>query len=272
MEEAPLSRALGGTVIPRASRAEVEARLEAALGLAPGGVLASDADGTIWDGDVGIELFEALLREEAVREEAREALGDEAASLGLPREGDANALAAALYDAYRSDRYAHDRAFAMMAWAFAGYGRVELEAFIDRVLGGPSFAARVRPAMRSLFDWAKGRGVEVFVVSASARPIVEVAVRALGIEPSHVAAMTTAMSDEGVVLPRLDGPIVYGEGKLAALAALRGGSAGVVLGAFGDSAYDAALLRAAQVPVAVTPARPLVALASSIPGLVSLDL
>lgn len=44
------------------------------------------------------------------------------------------------------------------------------------------------------------------------------------------------------------------------------GVASRLLGAFGDSAYDAAMLRVARVPVAVTPAPRLVALLPGIAG------
>ena len=92
----------------------------------------------------------------------------------------------------------------------------------------------------------------------------------LGIAGDRVAAMTPAVGQDGVLLPRLAGPVVYGEGKLAALDRLCPAARGVLLAAFGDSAYDAHLLRAARIPVAVAPTPALVALAPSIPGLVVL--
>src|SRR5262245_41514717 len=98
--------------IPRATAAEIIAKLDADLGRSPdGALLASDADGTIWDGDVGIDLFEALIAARGVRDPAREALAAEARACGVADDGDANALAVRLYDAYQADRYAHDRAF-----------------------------------------------------------------------------------------------------------------------------------------------------------------
>jgi phosphoserine phosphatase len=206
-----------------------------------------------------------------VRDAARDALAAEATALGLAAEGDANALTAALYDAYKADRYAHDRAFAMMAWVFAGWRVDELAGFCAEVLRAGRIEARVRPELREILGWAARRGVEVYVVSASVRTMIEVAVAPLGIAPERVAAMTPAVDGDGVILPRLDGPIVYGEGKLAALERARGGAPGGILGAFGDSAYDAAMLRAARVPVAVTPVPALVALAPTIPGVVVLD-
>lgn len=257
--------------IPRAGAAEIIAKLEAELARAPrGALLASDADGTIWDGDVGIDLFEALIAARGVREAAREALAAEARACGVDPEGDANTLTVRLYDAYKADRYAHDRAFAMMAWVFAGWRRDEVTAFCEKVLRDGRIDTRIRAEMLSIFRWAESRGVPVYVVSASCSLMIETAAPRLGIPLDRAVAMTPALDASGVVQTYLDGPIVYGEGKLAALDRRLSGARDALLGAFGDSTYDAAMLRAARVPVAVTPAPGLVALAPTIGNLVSL--
>src|SRR5262245_49380326 len=65
-------------------------RLDEELGrLASGGrtLVAFDADGTLWSGDVGIDIFEALMRVDGVREAARAALEAEARAHGLPATG-----------------------------------------------------------------------------------------------------------------------------------------------------------------------------------------
>ena len=263
--------------ISRVTATDVIERLTVELARAPeGALLASDADGTIWDGDVGYDLFEALLASRGVREEARDALAAAARAIGVTPEGDANALAVALYEAFKAERFPHDRAFAMMAWVFAGWRRDELSAFTAKVLSDAGIDARIRPEMLSIFRWAEGRGVAVYVVSASPRAIIESAAPRLGISRERLVAMTPKVSAEGVVLPSLDGPIVYGEGKVEALnralERARGeGARSTLLGAFGDSTYDAAMLRAARVPVAVTPSPGLVTLLPTIPGVVTLD-
>jgi phosphoserine phosphatase len=264
------------TAIPRADAATIRARLDEQLGhfeQAEGGraLLASDADGTLWDGDVGFDVFEALLASHGVREAAREALVAELTALGLPVEGDATALTAAFYEAYQTERAPHDRFFAMMAWVFAGWAGDEVDAFCARVLAETLVPARLRTELLDLFRWAEGRGVDVYVVSASPLPVIQAARPRLGVAADRVVAMTPAVGSDGVILPRLAGPIVYGEGKMAALESARPGARAALLGAFGDSAYDAAMLRAARVPVAVTPSPGLLAVASTIPGLVRLD-
>jgi phosphoserine phosphatase len=267
VESVHLTNAIDAAV-PRVTSDEVLARLAEARRGMPHGVVASDADGTIWDGDVGFDLFGALLAERGVREAARDALAAEARSIGIAAEGDANALATALFAAYGEDRYPHDRAFAMMAWAFAGWHRDELRAFCDWVLDRGGIEERVRPGLRAVFAWAKDNGVDAYVVSASPIEMVLAATARMGLASNRVVAMTPAVDPSGVLQPRLSGPIVYGEGKLAALELTRPGAS--LLAAFGDSAYDAAMLRVAQVPVAVTPAPALAAIAGTIERLVVL--
>src|SRR5262249_54872417 len=119
---APMSRE-----ITRIAAHEVIARIEAELAaMRTSGddprtsLLATDADGTLWSGDIGIDLFEALLASHGVRDDAREALAAEARAHGIDDTGDANAIASRLYDAFKAERYPDREAFAMMTWAFAG--------------------------------------------------------------------------------------------------------------------------------------------------------
>jgi phosphoserine phosphatase len=79
----------------------------------------------------------------------------------------------------------------------------------------------------------------------------------------------TPASTGGSLEPHIAGPITYGEGKLIAIKEAR--PSALLLGAFGDSAWDAAMLRASRVPVAVRPGPSLIEVAASIPGLVTLE-
>ncbi|MCC6557362.1 MAG: HAD-IB family phosphatase [Polyangiaceae bacterium] len=237
--------------------------------------LAFDADGTLWTGDVGIDLFEAFLEARGARAEAEEALRREAEAHGVAAEGGAHEIARALYDAFNAERYPEDRAFAMMAWAFAGWAEDEVAAFAERVLEARGIDARIRASLRAVIDWARARGVDVVIVSASPRVIVERGVRRLGVAPGRVFAMTPAVRG-GRLAPELAEPPTYGDGKVRALAravpALAAGAGeSPILAAFGDSAYDAPMLRAARVPVAVAPSPRLAALAGTIPGLLVLE-
>lgn len=229
-----------------------------------GGVLATDADGTIWDGDVGVDIFEALLAAEGVREAALPALKAEAAAYGVEAAGSPTAWARALYAAFSGERYAHEHAFAMMAWVFAGWHEDEVSAFATKVLDEGAITSRIRPEMKEIFRWAEHRSVPIYVVSASPIAIVALGARRLGVPVAAALAMTPAIDAQGVLLPRLAAPAVYGSGKIHALE--RAGVTARILGAFGDSAYDAEMLRKAHVPIAVTPSAGLLALLPSIAG------
>ena len=262
-------------------------RIERALGegALDARALAFDADGTLWDGDVGVDLFEAFLAARGARAEVEAALRGEAEAFGVavadePGAGGAHAAARALYDAFSAERYPEDRAFPMMAWAFTGWTEDEMGAFAERVLEEGRIDARIRPALRRVLDWASSRSIDVFVVSASPRAIVERGVRRLGIPASRVHAMTPAIRD-GRLAPELALPATYGDGKVRALeralpslsrGAASSSAPSPLLAAFGDSAYDAAMLRVARVPVAVTPSPGLLALTATLPGLIVLDL
>lgn len=229
--------------------------------------LAFDADGTLWSGDVGIDLFEAALAEGALRPAALAALQAEAAHLGVDAPGGSTEVARALYAEYAAGRYHEPRAFAMMAWAFAGYTTAELASFVDAVLGRAAIRSRLQAAVLPVLEWAAGAGVPAHVVSASPYAAVVAGAAHLGIDAARVLAMTPAM-DGAALAPRLGGPVVYAEGKLEALRSLA--DRPILLGAFGDSAYDAPMLRAARLPVAVDPKPSLLAVAAEIPGLVEL--
>ena len=250
--------------------ARIVGRLAEERARAPRGapcLLAFDADGTLWDGDVGFDLFDALMATRGAREDALDALEREAEEFEVHAPGDANDVATALFAAYGEHRYPEPRAFAMMAWAFAGYRQDELHEFVAQVLRRNNLEARVHAELAPILAWATAEGVETMVVSASPRAVVVAGVALLGIPPERVLAMTPAIED-GRIAPRLAGPIVYAEGKLDVLRAARPSAA--LIGAFGDTVYDGPMLRAARVPVAVHAKESLLEVAATIPGLVAL--
>src|SRR6266542_3806567 len=161
------------------SSEEVIARLE--QGFRENAMLAFDADGTLWSGDIGVETFETVLERRALRQHALEALQAEAQLYDVPLYADVNDQARQLHEAYQGGRYPEERAFPMMAWVFA------------------------------------------------MSPVVE----------------------NDVLQPRVREPITYAAGKTAALRAAVPDK--VLLGAFGDSSFDAAMLREAKVAVCVRP-------------------
>jgi phosphatidylglycerophosphatase C len=237
---------------------------------APNPLLAFDADGTVWDVDVGVGMFEALLACEGVRAEAEEALLADARrfNIAVPPGSGVMGVARALHAAFFDGRYPDDLAYAMNAWAFAGWTESDAEAFADEVLRDLRVADRIRAGVRKVVEWAATREVDAYVVSASPVWIVRAGAAILGLSRDRVLAMSPAALG-GKVEPRIEGPITYGDGKLVAIQSAR--PASILLGAFGDSAWDAAMLRAARVPVAVSPGPKLLEIAGTIPNLVVMD-
>jgi phosphatidylglycerophosphatase C len=252
---------------------EIVARLDAlrVLGLErvrEATLLAFDGDGTLWSGDVGFDLFEALLDLGDVREAAREGLAVEARSIGLASDVPALELARSLYRSYQDGGWAHDRAFAAMAWAFAGWSSSEMSTFAKKVVEKTGLASRIRRSLAEVVKWAQASEVEVFIVSASPHSIVACGAELLDIPIANVIAMTPDVDHASILQPRLVGHVIYGDGKYAALKAARPDAS--ILGAFGDSFYDAPMLRASHLPVAVEPSAGLRDILSSIPGVVVL--
>ncbi len=232
---------------------ELILRLEAErVRLGEHAVIATDCDGTLWSGDAGEAMFELALAERALRDEARSALATEARASGVPSDGDANAIAARLVDALRAGRYDEGRAFAMMAWAFAGFSGGELGRFAAGALEAFELVRRRRVEMEHVLCWAKERGVAVYLVSASPHAIIAEAADMLGLEVEGVLAMRPVEDRAGVIGATLASAPTYAEGKVARLAEVLEGRP--VLAAFGDSGWDYAMLERAAVPVAVYPA------------------
>lgn len=116
----------------------------------------------------------------------------------------------------------------------------------------PKLVSRVRPESRKLIAMHDEAGRDTWIVSASPIRIVEPLANALG--------MTGAIATEGEIVDgrftgRLDGPMIYGEGKVEAietLAAERGYDLNSSY-AYSDSISDLPMLGMVGHPVAVNP-------------------
>lgn len=240
--------------------------------------LATDGDGTLWTSDVGEALFHALLEtndehrwiEAAAAPLLMQELEAYVPELTVPSEP--VDVARALYSQYLSGGYPEDRVCAMMTWCVAGTRLSALSEFASDLLV-TSFDLKnklIREAGRVL-QWAHGRGVEIFLVSASPRIVVEHAARmaaeALELPVPVVLAMTPEV-EAGVIRPALVGTWTYGEGKATAIAQALAAAKKDLVASMGDNVFDAQMLRAARVPIAVRPKPALVKIASTVPNLV----
>jgi len=216
--------------------------------------IASDGDGTIWQGDIGDAIFMSAIDQGVLRVDALAALREQASEHDIALDpslanDNPNAVALQLFEALRQQRYPERDAFSMMSWAFAGFSVPEMRAFAHDVLDAFSFEAAVRGEMRAVLDWARDRGVPFWLVSASPLAAVLEAASRLGIDEARVVAMDPVVS-EGVLQPRLASTPTYAEGKMQRL---RAATDSALLAAFGDSSYDAAMMHEAKLAVGVYP-------------------
>ncbi len=268
-------------VVPVLARETLLARLDQTLDALPSperAVIATDGDGTLWTSDVGEALFAELLERRMIGESARVDLLAEAREHGVSvPEDDPTAIARALFEAYSARRFPEDRICAAMAWCVAGHSVAAIDEVAREVLEG-SFGLRDRliEEAGAVLQWAHRRRLSIVLVSASPRVVVERAAKIMAerwsLPVPRILAMTPRVSAGIIQSQPLQGTWTYGEGKTLALThELAGEASGVkrsIVAAMGDNVFDAPMLRAACVPIAVRPKPALSAIAAEIPGLV----
>ncbi len=254
-------------VIPQAAD-DVWARIDAAARQEPGGVLATDGDGTLWSGDVGDDLFLAFLEHGRVEAPALEAFRLEAKHHELSDAGTGVDIARRIYAAYQASRYPEERMCELMTWCFAGWPRADARAFARRVVESVGLAGRLQGELHRVLDRARAAGLEIVLVSASPIDVVLEAGACVGFDEAHVVAARPRYEGD-VMAPDVERPIPYGPGKVSRLRE-RIGQDRVLYAAFGDNVFDVAMLASARVPVAVRPKPRLRARAAEVPGVVEL--
>jgi len=190
----------------------------------PAGVAAFDADGTLWEGDIGEEVLRELIVRQLLVDSPADPWGEYVALVKRdPAEG----------------------------FAFSGRVMHGLSERLLRELSAEIFArtveAQVFPGMRWLLAELHRLGWETYIVSASNRWSVEVAVATLGVPATHVRALDVEVVD-GKLTERVFEPIPTLGGKATLLQAAAGRAPDV---AFGNSVLDVPLLLSAAIPVAV---------------------
>jgi phosphoserine phosphatase len=228
-------------MLPVLSAAELITRIAAAHRALPDGVIASDGDGTLWDGDVGEDFFYGLVAHGDLREPACTQMRIDARAHGIAVDGlgSGKELAARIYDEYLAGRFPEERVCELMTWAFAGWTAAEVDAFAADVIARGSLASRLHREVQHVLAWAREQGIEVFLVSASPRAIIEHAGRAVGFDDAHMVAALPRY-EAGRMVADVERPIPFGAHR-------------PLLAAFGDNAFDIAMLSQASVPIAVRP-------------------
>ncbi len=156
-----------------------------------------------------------------------------------------------------------------MTWCFAGWPRKEALAFAREVVSGAAMVSRLQREVVGLIARARAAGLRVMVVSASPEDVVVEAAATAGFDERDVVAARPRYGAD-VMLPEVEQPIPYANGKVARLRERIGGES-PLLAALGDNVFDLALLASAGLGVAVRPKPRLVARAHEVEGLVELE-
>lgn len=245
----------------------VSNRIRAAREASPDGFVAFDGDGTLWTGDLGEELFDALMNELRFETDSIAEMERHARKHDVTWDGTTAALVRQLDAAFRAGAFPEDVMYELHAWAMAGLERSAVVDYVTDLVKKTSVQARLQAETVGVLETARRDGLDVFIVSASPLEIVEAAAALVGVRADHIVAATPRY--EGTrMLADVYRPIPYAKGKVDNLAKRTGGRP--LLAAFGDSAFDAAMLGAAKVGVAVRPKQRLRDVANDIPGIVEL--
>ncbi len=254
--------------VERSTALEVWSRIEELARAEPGGVVATDGDGTLWTGDVGEDLFHAFLDHRRVEPSAVDAIRYTAREHALSDAGSAPDVARRIYAAYFDGHFPEERLCELMTWCFAGWTRTEVTGFARDVVERSGLPARLHGEVLHVLDRARGAGIDIVVVSASPFAVVAEAAARVGIAAASVVAALPGY-DRDVMTPDVERPIPYAAGKVTRLRE-RIGQHRPLYAAFGDNAFDVAMLASAHVAVAVRPKARLRERAAAVPGIVEL--
>lgn len=235
--------------------------------------LVFDADGTLWNGDVGVDVFTQATEERLLRDDARQALiaevlehdlTEHVAPDGRPIEDlDVNQLGHQLQRALDDGHYPERAATEMQVWAYAGWTERELREHARRTLKQREHLSRIHHGLLPVLLWAREARIRTVIVSASPQVVVEEASRDLGFAPNDIVA-GRAQVGAGGYLPALAEPLPYGAGKVHAGRRLLADSEWLAV--FGDSGFDAEMLSESKLPVLVRPRSALLERIAELPG------
>ncbi len=196
-------------------------------------VAAFDADGTLWDTDLGENFFKYEIANCPLKD-----------------------LPADPWGHYRTWKENGDPrpAYLWLAQVNAGHSlksvREWADQAVEKIKPVPIFSAQ-QQLIRLLIE----EGVKVFIVTASVRWAVEPGARLLGLKNEDVLGVETGVSSEGIVTNQAAGHMTYREGKASALLSSTGGRPPFL--AAGNTKGDSQLLGiATRIRLAVTATRP----------------
>jgi phosphoserine phosphatase len=182
-------------------------------------IAAFDADGTLWDTDVGESFFDYQISQ---------------CDLDLPK---------GPWDHYLQMKIMHaPTAYLWLAQINQGKSLKQVRQWSDEWFSKqkdfPIFQSQ-----KKLIELLRSKGFEIYVVSASVKWCVESAAAALGISQAHALGVACTVQN-GLITKESDGPITWREGKVEALLKATGGVK-PILGC-GNTLGDLALIESAS--------------------------
>lgn len=209
------------------------------------GIVACDADGTLWTGDVGEDFFFHVLEHERLLPPAVDAVRAIATEHGISGRDGRDTLEA-IYKSYRAGTFPEDLVCEIMAWVLAGHDRKSIHDIARRAHRAGELQGRIIAETKLVLDHAK----EFWIVSASPASVVRAGLESIGLDPDRCVALEVEYEHD-VMQPRAIRPIPYGDGKVTNLRAKIGERPIAV--ALGDSAFDIPMLAQARLGLAVRP-------------------
>jgi HAD superfamily hydrolase (TIGR01490 family) len=133
----------------------------------------------------------------------------------------------------------------------AGFPERDIARMAPEMLAG--ILPRIYPQMINEVHTHQDAGRPAFIVSAASHPLVELLARVLGFEGG--IGTRYEVTDDGRLTGRIEGPFIYGEGKVEAMRGFADAHDIDLASswAYSDSASDLPMLRAVGNPVAVNP-------------------
>ncbi len=198
----------------------------------PHPVAAFDADGTLWDADLGESFFKWQI--------ANSQLSN---------------LPANPWKYYRDWKESGDPrpAYLWLAQINQGQSLKQVQDWAERAVQSAE-PLPIFPEQKKLIRWLLDRNVEVYIITASVKWSVEPGANRLGLRFSSVLGVKTRVID-GLVTDEADGPMTYKEGKPQALVEATGGRKPFL--ACGNTMGDFALLQSStRLSMAVGAATP----------------
>jgi len=201
--------------------------IESVLRLSPR-LAVFDCDGTLWSGDAGERFFDWELKRGVVSDEVIR-------------------WARARYVQYQDGKVTEDEMCGEMVQLHKGLKESDLlrlsAEFFER-----HFVSRIFPEMRQLVVELQNSGCDVWAVSSTNEWIIREAMRHFGIPPDHILAAAVEVEND-IISDRLI-RVPSGIGKPQAILEVVGRPPDA---AFGNSRWDAEMLRSARYAVAVNP-------------------